>query len=109
MVEFSHMVMGPACGMVLADLGAEVIKVEPVDGDLHAPPAGRGRGILSHVQPQQEKRCHRPAQALKALQAAIRLAATADVVVQNFKPGRDDEVRAGLCPALSQLNPASST
>ena len=32
-VEFSHMVMGPSCGMVLADLGAEVIKVEPVEGD----------------------------------------------------------------------------
>jgi crotonobetainyl-CoA:carnitine CoA-transferase CaiB-like acyl-CoA transferase len=32
-VEFSHMVMGPTCGMVLADMGAEVIKVEPIDGD----------------------------------------------------------------------------
>ena len=32
-VEFTHMVMGPTCGMVLADMGAEVIKVEPVDGD----------------------------------------------------------------------------
>ncbi|HCE28357.1 MAG TPA: formyl-CoA transferase, partial [Comamonadaceae bacterium] len=31
-VEFSHMVMGPTCGMVLADLGAEVIKVEPIEG-----------------------------------------------------------------------------
>ena len=32
-VEFTHMVMGPTCGMMLADMGAEVIKVEPVDGD----------------------------------------------------------------------------
>ena len=32
-VEFAHMVMGPSCGLVLADLGAEVIKVEPLDGD----------------------------------------------------------------------------
>ena len=31
-IEFSHMVMGPTCGMVLADLGAEVIKVEPLAG-----------------------------------------------------------------------------
>ncbi len=32
-VEFVHVVMGPTCGLVLADLGAEVIKVEPLDGD----------------------------------------------------------------------------
>jgi crotonobetainyl-CoA:carnitine CoA-transferase CaiB-like acyl-CoA transferase len=32
-VEFVHMVMGPTCGLILADLGAEVIKVEPLDGD----------------------------------------------------------------------------
>ena len=32
-VEFAHMVMGPTCGLVLADLGAEVIKVEPLEGD----------------------------------------------------------------------------
>ncbi len=32
-VEFAHMVMGPSCGLVLADLGAEVIKIEPVKGD----------------------------------------------------------------------------
>ena len=31
-VEFTHMVMGPTCGMLLADLGAEVIKVEPIAG-----------------------------------------------------------------------------
>ena len=32
-VEFTHMVMGPTCGMILADLGAEVIKVEPIEGE----------------------------------------------------------------------------
>ena len=32
-VEFAHMVMGPTCGLVLADLGADVIKVEPLEGD----------------------------------------------------------------------------
>ena len=32
-IEFCHVVMGPTCGLVLADLGAEVIKVEPLDGD----------------------------------------------------------------------------
>ena len=33
MLEFTHMVRGPTCGMVLADLGADVIKVEPLAGD----------------------------------------------------------------------------
>jgi crotonobetainyl-CoA:carnitine CoA-transferase CaiB-like acyl-CoA transferase len=37
-VEFTHMVMGPTCGMVLADLGAEVIKVEPVGHGLPGEP-----------------------------------------------------------------------
>jgi crotonobetainyl-CoA:carnitine CoA-transferase CaiB-like acyl-CoA transferase len=32
-VEFSQMVMGPSCGLILADLGADVIKVEPTKGD----------------------------------------------------------------------------
>ena len=40
-VEFTHMVMGPTCGMVLADLGAEVVKVEPVGGDLPIPSVDR--------------------------------------------------------------------
>jgi crotonobetainyl-CoA:carnitine CoA-transferase CaiB-like acyl-CoA transferase len=32
-IEFTHMVMGPTCGMILGDLGAEVLKVEPLTGD----------------------------------------------------------------------------
>ena len=32
-IEFCHMIMGPSCGMILGDLGADVIKVEPLTGD----------------------------------------------------------------------------
>jgi len=46
-VEFTHMVMGPTCGMVLADLGAEVIKVEPLAGDSTRKLLGSRRGVLS--------------------------------------------------------------
>ena len=46
-VEFTHMVMGPTCGMVLADLGAEVIKVEPVDGDRTRHLLGAGADLRS--------------------------------------------------------------
>jgi crotonobetainyl-CoA:carnitine CoA-transferase CaiB-like acyl-CoA transferase len=54
-VEFTHMVMGPTCGMVLADLGAEVIKVEPLAGDSTRKLLGSGAGFLSLLQPQQEE------------------------------------------------------
>lgn len=43
-VEFTHMVMGPTCGMVLGDLGAEVIKVEPIEGDNTRRLLGSGAG-----------------------------------------------------------------
>ena len=45
-VEFTHMVMGPTCGMVLADMGAEVIKVEPIDGDGTRRLLGAGAGFF---------------------------------------------------------------
>ena len=45
-IEFSHMVMGPTCGMVLADLGAEVIKIEPLAGDSTRHLLGSGAGFF---------------------------------------------------------------
>ena len=45
-VEFTHMVMGPTCGMLLADLGAEVIKVEPLAGDNTRKLLGSGSGFF---------------------------------------------------------------
>ena len=45
-IEFTHMVMGPTCGMVLADLGAEVIKVEPLQGDRTRHLLGSGAGFF---------------------------------------------------------------
>ena len=45
-VEFTHMVMGPTCGMVLADLGADVIKVEPIEGDRTRTLLGAGIGFF---------------------------------------------------------------
>ena len=45
-VEFTHMVMGPTCGMILADLGAEVIKVEPPGGDKTRNLPGLGIGFF---------------------------------------------------------------
>jgi crotonobetainyl-CoA:carnitine CoA-transferase CaiB-like acyl-CoA transferase len=45
-IELTHMVMGPTCGMVLADLGAEVIKIEPLAGDNTRRLIGSGAGFF---------------------------------------------------------------
>ena len=45
-VEFTHMVMGPTCGMILADLGAEVVKIEPLAGDNTRRLLGSGAGFF---------------------------------------------------------------
>jgi crotonobetainyl-CoA:carnitine CoA-transferase CaiB-like acyl-CoA transferase len=89
-VEFTHMVMGPACGMVLADLGAEVIKVEPVGhghaGDATRQLMGSGAGFFPMFN-RNKKSLALDLQTPEGKEAALRLIATADVVSENFKPG----------------------
>jgi crotonobetainyl-CoA:carnitine CoA-transferase CaiB-like acyl-CoA transferase len=46
-VEFTHMVMGPAVGAILAELGADVVKVEPVGGDSTRQLLGAGAGYFT--------------------------------------------------------------
>ena len=101
-VEFTHMVMGPTCGMVLADLGAEVIKVEPVDGDRTRHLLGAGAGFFPMFN-RNKKSIALDLRQAQGVEAAIKLAASADVVAQNFKPGV--MAKYGLDYAtLSQLN-----
>ena len=97
------MVMGPTCGMVLADLGAEVIKVEPVDGDRTRHLLGAGAGFFPMFN-RNKKSIALDLRRLEGLEVARKLAASADVVAQNFKPGV--MTKYGLdYAALSQLNP----
>ncbi len=102
-VEFTHMVMGPTCGMVLADLGAEVIKVEPIEGDRTRTLLGAGAGFFPMFNRNKKSiqiDLHKPDGAA----AARRLAASADVVAENFKPGT--MAKYGLDHAsLSSSNP----
>jgi crotonobetainyl-CoA:carnitine CoA-transferase CaiB-like acyl-CoA transferase len=101
-VEFTHMVMGPTCGMVLADLGAEVIKVEPVDGDRTRHLLGAGAGFFPMFN-RNKKSIGIDLRSPWGLEVAIRLASSADVVAQNFKPGV--MAKYGLdYAALSRLN-----
>ena len=102
-VEFTHMVMGPTCGMVLADMGAEVIKVEPIGGDLTRRLLGAGAGFFPMFNRNKKSIAidlHHPAGA----EVARKLAASADVVAENFKP--DTMGKYGLDYAtLSKVNP----
>lgn len=91
-VELSHVVMGPACGVVLADLGAEVVKVEPpVKGDKTRHLGEASAGLFTTYS--RNKRSvavdiHTP----EGLAFVRRLIADADVFVENFRPGALDEV-----------------
>ena len=101
-VEFTHMVMGPTCGMVLADLGAEVIKVEPLAGDNTRRLIGSGAGFFPMFN-RNKKSIALDLQTLEGNEAALKLVATADIVSENFKPGT--MARLGLDYAtLSKLN-----
>lgn len=102
-IEFTHMVMGPAAGAVLADLGAEVVRVEPPGGDPTRGLKGSGAGYFPMYNRGKKSICldiKNPA----GLAAARRLIATRDVLVENFRPGTLD--RLGLDYAsLSRENP----
>ena len=102
-VEFTHMVMGPTCGMLLADMGAEVIKVEPIEGDRTRHLLGAGAGFFPMFNRNKKSiaiNLHAPAGA----EVARRLAASVDVVAENFKPGTMGKYGLDYA-ALSQVNP----
>ena len=84
-VEFTHMVMGPTCGMVLGDLGAEVIKVEPIDGDKTRDLVGSGAGFFPMFN-RNKKSIAVDMKSPAGIELVRKLVATADVVSENFKP-----------------------
>ncbi len=97
------MVMGPTCGMVLADMGAEVIKVEPIDGDRTRHLLGAGTGFFPMFN-RNKKSIAIDLQMAEGAAVARQLAASADVVLENFKPGT--MYKYGLDYAsLSETNP----
>ena len=101
-IEFTHMVMGPTCGMVLADMGAEVIKVEPLEGDRTRTLLGAGTGFFPMFN-RNKKSIAIDLQKPEGAEVARKLAAGADIVAENFKPGT--MAKYGLdYAALSKLN-----
>ena len=103
-VEFSHMVMGPTCGLVLADLGAEVIKIEPPGkGDRTRYLVASGTGFFPAFS-RNKKSVSIDTDDAGDLETLQRLIDTADVVVENFRPGGLAAKGLGY-EALSARNP----
>jgi len=103
-VEFSHMVMGPSCGLVLGDLGADVVKVEPVGlGDNTRRLPGTGAGFFVSFN-RNKRSLALDIKSPKGLALAKRLIARADVLIENFRPGGLDALGLGY-DALKAENP----
>ena len=104
-IDLTTVISGPVCTMLLADQGADVIKIEPPGGDIARRTAGTGEFTAMFVSSNRGKRSialdlKQPA----AIDVVHRLVASADVLVQNFRPGTME--RLGLDePTMRGLNP----
>jgi crotonobetainyl-CoA:carnitine CoA-transferase CaiB-like acyl-CoA transferase len=102
-VELTHTILGPSCGMILADLGAEVIKVEPVDGDRTRKLRGFGGGFFGYFN-RNKRSLALDADAPEGRAVLVKLLGSADVMIENFAP--DSMNKRGLGPAhLEKINP----
>lgn len=89
-VEFTHMVMGPAVGLALADLGADVVKVEPApDGDNTRRLQNAGAGFFA-IMNRNKRSLAVDLKSPDGIALVRRLLAHADVLIENFRPGALD-------------------
>jgi len=102
-VEFAHMVMGPACGLVLADLGAEVIKVEPIEGDNTRRLMGAGAGFYP-IFNRNKKSLAVDLKRAEGRDVVLKLLDSADALTENFRPGALEKMGFGY-KALAKRNP----
>ena len=102
-IEFVHMIMGPTCGLVLADLGAEVIKIEPLpEGDNTRRLAGSGAGYWATYN-RNKKSVGVDLKAPEGMAFVRELIASADVMTENFRPGAMEQLGLGF-EAVRTLN-----
>ncbi len=102
-VEFTHMVMGPAAGQIFADLGADVIKVEPIGGDATRRLLGSGAGYFPMYNRGKRSICL-DLKSESGVAVARDLALQADILIENFRPGAMDRLGLGHA-ALQEANP----
>jgi crotonobetainyl-CoA:carnitine CoA-transferase CaiB-like acyl-CoA transferase len=102
-LEFTHMLMGPAVGAILADMGADVIRVEPIGGDKTRELPGSGAGYFLMFNRNKRSVCL-DIKAAEGRALALELVATADAVVENFAPGTMERLGLGY-EDLAAVNP----
>lgn len=102
-IEFTHAVMGPTTGLLLADMGAEVIHVEPTKGDETRRLKGFGTGYFSFYS-RNKKSLAIDIKSPEGKNILLKLIETADAVVENFGPGTMDRLGFGY-EALNAINP----
>lgn len=102
-VEFTHMVMGPAAGLILADLGADVVKIEPLAGDNTRRLGGSGAGYFPMYNRNKRSVCI-DLKSDAGREAALRITDRADVLLENFRAGTMERLGFGY-DALEARNP----
>ena len=102
-IEFCHVVMGPTCGLILADMGAEVIKVEPIEGDHTRKLVASGAGFFPTYN-RNKKSFAVDLKSSEGREGVLKLIASADVVTENFRPGAMEKLGFGQA-AMRKLKP----
>lgn len=97
-LDFGHYIPGPYTGMLLAEQGADVIKVEPPDGDPYRSEPG------FRVLNRSKKGLVLDLKQIKCREVAQRLAAESDVIIENFSPGVADSLGIGY-ETIHRINP----
>lgn len=102
-IEMTHMVMGPAVGAILGDLGAEVIKIEPISGDKTRVLKQSGSGyFLTYNRNKRSLAMDiKKEEGKKIIRSLIR---KSDVFIENFRPGAMDKLGFSY-EEFSKLNP----
>jgi crotonobetainyl-CoA:carnitine CoA-transferase CaiB-like acyl-CoA transferase len=93
-IEFTHMVMGPAVGAILASLGADIVRVEPIGGDRTRRLLGSGAGYFPMFNRHKASLCLDLKQP-RAVEIARRLIGGADVLIENYRPGAMERLGLG--------------
>ena len=90
-VEFTHMVMGPTVGCIRGDLGADIIKIEPLKGDNTRRLKGSGSGYFPMFN-RNKRSISIDLKSKEGNKIAIDIIKNADVVIENFRPGAMDRL-----------------